>query len=204
MKFPSVYPLTIPSSQRMIRRIAIVSSIASLLRARPLPAQKPDAIPSASTTRLSNGCATRRVRLSWPRVLIVLLTLVALGASETRVEGQDTKLKQKPSNEHRAASIASFLGGAAVGLGAHEAGHLVFDGIFGAHPGVKGVSFHGIPFFAITHDGGLSPRREFTIDSAGFWVQHATNEIILTRHPNVRDTGSPFVKGLFAFNVLAS
>jgi hypothetical protein len=130
--------------------------------------------------------------------------LVGLCASAGRVEAQDTQLKQKPSNENRAASFAIFLGGAAVGLGAHEAGHLVFDGIFDAHPGVQKVSFHGIPFFAITHDAGLPPREEFTIDSAGFWVQHATNEIILTRHPDIRETGSPFVKGLFAFNVLAS
>lgn len=85
----------------------------------------------------------------------------------------------------------------------HEGGHLLFDGIFGANPGVKKVTFHGVPFFAITHDP-VSPRREFAIDSAGFWVQHATNEIILTRRPNLRREHAPVLKGMVAFNVLTS
>ena len=89
-------------------------------------------------------------------------------------------------------------------FGAHESGHLLFDGIFDANPGIKKVSFHGIPFFAITHDSGLSPRKEFVIDSAGFWVQEATNELILSRRPNLRREHAPFLKGLVAFNVGAS
>jgi hypothetical protein len=120
------------------------------------------------------------------------------------VEAQYPELKQNHSNEHRAASLASFLGGAAVALGAHEAGHLVFDGIFDADPGIKKVSFHGIPFFAITHRGDLPPRKEFVIDSAGFWVQQLGNEILLSRNPQLRQTGSAFSKGMLAFNVLAS
>jgi hypothetical protein len=102
------------------------------------------------------------------------------------------------------ASAASFLAGGLTGLVAHEGGHLLFDAIFDAHAGVKGVSFHGIPFFAITHDSGLSPRKEFVIDSAGFWVQEATNEIILSRRPNLRRESAPFTKGVVAFNVVAS
>ncbi len=107
--------------------------------------------------------------------------------------------------EHRTASdLGKFLAGAALGLGAHESGHLLFDGIFDANPGIKKVSFHGIPFFAITHDSGLSPRKEFVIDSAGFWVQEATNELILSRRPNLRREHAPLLKGLVAFNVGAS
>ena len=90
---------------------------------------------------------------------------------------------------------------AMAGLAAHEAGHLLFDGLFDAQPRLKKVSFHGIPFFAITHDPGLSPRREFVIDSAGFWVQEATNEVLLSRRPNLRRERAPFLKGVFAFNV---
>ena len=109
------------------------------------------------------------------------------------------------TSEHRTASaLGRFLTGAAAGLGAHESGHVLFDGIFNAHPGIKSVSFHGLPFFAITHDPGLSPRREFVIDSAGFWVQEAANEAILARRPNLRRERAPFVKGVFAFNVGAS
>jgi hypothetical protein len=125
-------------------------------------------------------------------------------SSNTRVEAQDTPPEQNPSNEHPAASIPLFLAGAAIGLGAHEMGHLVFDAIFDAHPDIKGVSFHGVPFFAVTHDSGLSPRKEFVIDSAGFWVQQAGNEIMLTRDPQLRQNGSSLKKGLFAFNVLTS
>jgi len=33
-----------------------------------------------------------------------------------------------------------------------------------------------IPFFARTHRKQLSPRREAIVSSAGFWVQHATDE----------------------------
>jgi len=89
-------------------------------------------------------------------------------------------------------------------LVAHESGHLLFNGIFQANPGLKKVSFHGIPFFAITHDSGLPPRREYIIDSAGFWVQEATNEIILSRRPNLRRERAPILKGVLAFNVIAS
>lgn len=108
------------------------------------------------------------------------------------------------TSENPVTSALAFLGGGAVGLAAHEGGHLLFDGIFKANPGIKKVSFHGIPFFAITHDPGLSPRKEFIIDSAGFWVQEATNEILLSRRPNLRRERAAFTKGVFAFNVIAS
>lgn len=91
-----------------------------------------------------------------------------------------------------------------VGLAAHESGHLLFDAIFDAEPGIKRVEFHGIPFFAITHRNDLPPREEFTISSAGFWVQNATNEWLLTTRPRLRRQHAPFAKGLFAFNVGAS
>ena len=114
--------------------------------------------------------------------------------------------EQQPpaSSGHPAASFAKFLAGGATGLVAHESGHLLFDGIFDAHAYVKKVSFHGIPFFAITHDANLTPRQEFVIDSAGFWVQHAGSEIILSTRPNLRNEHGPFLKGMLAFNVLAS
>lgn len=80
----------------------------------------------------------------------------------------------------------------------------MFDALFGANPGVKKVSFHGLPFFAITHDTGLPPRQEFVIDSAGFWMQQLGNEIILTRRPDLRHQRAALLKGLVAFNVLAS
>ena len=100
--------------------------------------------------------------------------------------------------------IAPFLAGAALGLVAHEAGHVVADLAFGEQPGLGKVDFHGIPFFAITHRSGLPRHREFTISSAGFWMQHAENEWLLMRQPTLRSRRAPFAKGVFAFNVLAS
>jgi hypothetical protein len=108
------------------------------------------------------------------------------------------------SSVNRLESVSVFLAGSAVALGAHESGHLFFDVLFDAHPGIDKVDFHGIPFFAITHRSGLSPRREFTISSAGFWVQHAGSEWLLTRRPQLRHEHAPFAKGVLAFNVLAS
>lgn len=112
--------------------------------------------------------------------------------------------EQPATAEHSATAFPVFLGGAAVAFAAHETGHLLFDVLFDAHAGVKKVDFHGIPFFAITHDPGLPPRQEFTIDSAGFWVQEAGNELILSNRPGLRDEHAPFLKGMVAFNVLAS
>jgi hypothetical protein len=100
--------------------------------------------------------------------------------------------------------LALFLTGAAVGLGVHEAGHVTASLALGEKPGLRKVDFHGIPFFAITHRSGLPPRREFTISSAGFWMQHAEDEWLLSRRPPLREISAPFRKGLLAFNVLTS
>lgn len=198
MKLPSVYPLTIPSSQRMIRMIAIVSSIDVLLRA---------VTGGAPAYCFSNGCATRARRRQQHAALALVIVLLGFG-TVSRV-GAQTPPEPSPtppttSSEHPVSSLGSFLAGGAIGLAAHESGHLLFDAIFSANPRVKKVSFHGIPFFAITHDPGLPPRQEFVIDSAGFWVQQLGNEIVLTRRPNLRREHAPLLKGLVAFNVLAS
>jgi hypothetical protein len=100
--------------------------------------------------------------------------------------------------------VGSFLAGALAGLAAHEGGHLLMNVVLDADPGIEGVDFHGIPFFAITHRPDLSANEEYIVSAAGFWVQHATNEWMLTRHPSLRSERAPFKKGLFAFNVIAS
>lgn len=103
----------------------------------------------------------------------------------------------------RAQPVAKFLLGATAVLAMHEAGHVAADVSFGAAPGVKKVSFGGIPFFAITH-GALSPAREFVVASAGFWVQEASSELLLTQAPNLRAQDAPFAEGLLVFNTLTS
>ena len=81
----------------------------------------------------------------------------------------------------RVADTVKFLAGGALAFGAHEGGHLVFDVIFDANPRIEGVHFGPFPFFAITHAADLSPRREFTISSAGFWVQEAVERMAADR-----------------------
>ena len=131
-------------------------------------------------------------------VVVSVLTLTAPAVAQEQTA--DTEC----SDDGTAQRVFSFLGGAATGLGAHEVGHLLFGTILDARPSVKAVEFGGIPFFALTHSPGLSPRQEFTISAAGFWMQHATSELILSRHPRLRDEQAPFKKGVLAFNVLAS
>jgi hypothetical protein len=143
------------------------------------------------------------------RMPIALLALLFVALSGASAGAQPVPLRPAQPAEHaqdekRATSALRFLAGALVGLGAHEAGHLVFDVAFDADPSVKRVDFHGIPFFAITHRPDLSPRRELAVSSAGFWVQHAGNEWILTRRPDVRAESAPLLKGILAFNVAAS
>jgi hypothetical protein len=108
------------------------------------------------------------------------------------------------STSSQASNIGQFVLGGAIGLTTHEAGHLLFDAIFDAHPEIRRVEFHGIPFFAISHPAGLPPRQELAISSAGFWVQHAESEWLLTHRPDLRYEHAPLAKGVLAFDVLAS
>ncbi len=110
---------------------------------------------------------------------------------------------QPSESESKGKTAACFLAGGAIGLAAHETGHVIANFAVGETPGLRKVNFHGIPFFAITHDR-VSPRREFLISSAGFWVQHAENEWLLARRPDLRQSHAPLAKGVFAFNVLTS
>ena len=99
--------------------------------------------------------------------------------------------------------VALFLAGGATGLALHESAHLIANAAFGEKPNLKKVDFHGIPFFAITHRSGLPRREEFVISSAGFWMQHAMNEWLLSQSRPLRNRG-PFPKGIFTFNIVAS
>lgn len=108
-----------------------------------------------------------------------------------------------PAAAQSAGDVVRFLAGGAIGLALHEGGHLAANVATGSTPGLRGVRFGPIPFFAITHEP-VSPARAFVISSAGFWMQHASSEWILSRRPRLRDESAPVVKGILAFNVLAS
>jgi hypothetical protein len=101
-------------------------------------------------------------------------------------------------------STLKFLAGGALGLAIHESGHVVFDLAFNAHPRLTRVALGGVPFFAITHRQGLSPRREYIIDTAGFWTQDVTSERFLSRRPSLTATNAPIATGEFAFDEVTS
>ena len=132
---------------------------------------------------------------------MVFLAAAVLAVAPLRA--QDIPADQAQGN-HRTADAVGFLTGAALGLAAHEGGHLTFDLAFGARPRLARVDLGGIPFFALTHRNDLSLRREFAVSSAGFWVQESWNEYLLTRRPDLRHAHAPLTKGVVAFNILAS
>ena len=134
---------------------------------------------------------------------IALLLGATLTVPDARACAQSTGQAARPP-EHRVADVAAFLAGGVLALGAHEAGHLIFDAVFDANPRITHVQFGPFPFFAVAHRGDLSPRREFTVSSAGFWTQEATNEWLLTKRPYLRGEHAPLAKGVFVFNVLNS
>ncbi|MEQ1756836.1 MAG: hypothetical protein ABL986_00860 [Vicinamibacterales bacterium] len=138
-----------------------------------------------------------RTRLGGVAVLLILL------AHASSTEAQDAVAAADEPRASRVETAVRSLAGAALGLGIHEGGHLTFDLLLGTTPGLERVSYAGIPFFAITHDP-VSPAREFTISSAGFWSQHLSSEWLLTRHPRLRYERAPLRKGMLAFNVLVS
>jgi hypothetical protein len=134
--------------------------------------------------------------LAWPP------DLLAQTVESTPASTPDTQTPSEPQ-ALSAATVAQFLAGGALGLGLHESGHLLLASAFGADPGLRGVSFGPIPFFAISHSDTTS-RKEYAISAAGFWLQHASSEWLLSRRPGLRHERAPLAKGLLVFNVLAS
>jgi hypothetical protein len=144
-------------------------------------------------------CSNRRVGSNSRAAFGIVVAMIS--ASSAGLFAQEPA--SGPNDPSTGKRVASFLGGGAAGLGLHEAGHLIANAVFGEKPTLKKVDFHGIPFFAITHRSGLPRHEEFIISSAGFWMQHAENEWLLSRQPPLRARGD-FLKGLFTFNIVAS
>jgi hypothetical protein len=150
-----------------------------------------------------NATTVHSAPLSWVRIIAAAMTVSVLSwPVAARAEETGDAENARPAN--RAAPVALFIAGAVTGLTSHEGGHLFFDVLFDADPGVRRVEFGGVPFFAITHRGDLSARREYAISSAGFWTQHALSEWVLTSRPRLRTERNPFLKGVLAWHLLSS
>src|SRR6478752_2671487 len=114
MKFPSVYPLTIPSSHSTMRMIAIVSSMSLLLAANRRAARSTQ--PRRYT---SNGCAvTGRDYVTRALPSLVLLCFLLIGWVPARAAAQEPDQAQPPDSPSTGKQVASFLTGAALGLAA--------------------------------------------------------------------------------------
>lgn len=117
-------------------------------------------------------------------------------------------------------SAGWFLAGVASGFFAHELGHIMTNLVQGNVPKLQPIwGFGFIPFFTVAprigcyeghcvkYDG--TPFRtgvngKVAITSAGFNVQHVTDEVLLTVQPRLRYRVAPYRKGLLAFNILLS
>jgi hypothetical protein len=136
----------------------------------------------------------------------------------------DLRIKREPeatwSDVRGARSFGWFAAGAISGFLLHEAGHVFANLVQGNVPQFQGIlGFGFIPFFTIAprihcendtcykEDGSqfwAGPRGKFAITSAGYNVQHLTDEIMLSRTPDLRYRVAPFRKGLLMFNILLS
>src|SRR5260370_22038175 len=129
MKLPRVSPLTIPSSHRIIRMTAMVSSMVRLLRCAPI---------GADPGPMSNRYATSPSVTLTRRLIVVVQTFAAILAMAELVSAQEPIRQPDTSsttNEHRTASdVGTFLAGPPAGLGAHENRHLLLDSILQAPP----------------------------------------------------------------------
>jgi hypothetical protein len=176
--------------------IAIVSSIVFSLRAKL-------GVAFYGVIHQQRVCRIQRLRQTiLGRLCLIVVFLVIVSASPSSAQTDDPA--QPDDSMSTGKQVVLFLTGAATGLGAHEAGHVIADLAYGEKPGLKKVDFHGIPFFAITHRSGRAANEEFVISSAGFWMQQAGNEWLLSKRPQLKSEQAPFAKGYFAFNVLAS
>ena len=144
------------------------------------------------------------MRLAGAVFVLAALIGAPAAAQETVSRAEESRpIVPPPAEKNTLEEAAKFLAGAAIGLGAHEAGHVVSGAIFGADPGLKSINYGPLPFFAITHEP-VSPAREYTIAASGFFMQHATSEWLLSRRPDIRHEDAPIAKGVLAFNVATS
>lgn len=118
-------------------------------------------------------------------------------------------------------SVVTFAAGALSGFLLHETGHLASNFMLGNVPRVQGMLVWGfVPFFVLSPDikcSGMNDcqkrngshftpgeRGDVYIVTAGFSVQHLTDEFILGVAPDLAHQYAPFRKGLLGFNIVLS
>src|SRR3954465_6376245 len=112
MKFPSVYPLTIPSSHSTMRMIAIVSSMVPSLRATLRGALN-------TVTLQQRLCRIASVPFIGVQRTMMVLVFLAFGCAAPS-HAQSVDPAQPTDSMSTGKQVVLFLTGAATGLGAHE------------------------------------------------------------------------------------
>ena len=175
-----------------------------------------------------NRSVARRLCSRWCALVAALCScLLLLSAAAARAdETSQPDLRFAPDADVGAAApsglttLASYAAGALSGFFLHEAGHLASNLMLGNTPRFQGMMVWGfVPFFVLSPDikctGDDCEKRNgrhFTpgtrgdvyIVSAGFSVQHLTDEFILGATPDLANQYAPFRKGLLGFNILLS
>jgi hypothetical protein len=164
-----------------------------------------------------------------PAIVLALVLLVSSASPRVSAQPSAVRAASETSGDQPEATITDvrdlrsgglFLGGIVTGFLAHEAGHILANLVQGNVPHFIGIWGWGfIPFFTVApritcveghctkHDGspfhtGVGGKAAIT--SAGFNVQHITDEFLLSFEPRLRYRVAPFRKGLLAFNILLS
>ncbi len=129
------------------------------------------------------------------------LTVIVLADSTTAAEkAAELDLRFSRDRGPWAGDPAEFFTGAIIGLLAHESGHLMANAAVGSDPHTEHVSFASIPFFTIEPGYELADRDHYFTAQAGFMTQHALNEWLLEKYPNLRNEDRPMLEGVAAFN----
>ena len=159
---------------------ATINQVRHATRGRTTAATSSRAISRVSGDRCGRGRRRDVCRRS-PAAFVLALLPVGI-AQGGRAQGRPGTGRVDVRTIRRRLSRSS-LAAARSASGLHESGHVRHGARSSTRtPVSKASSFGSIPFFAITHDT-VSPAREYTISAAGFWMQAASSEWLLTRRP---------------------
>lgn len=168
--------------------------------------------------------APRRSRTRGRAHLFVLCLGIAFASVFTSTVRADAtsapSASETPEHHSFGRTLAVGTAGVLSGFLAHEAGHVAANLALGNRPRFEGFLYGGfLPFFAITpciqcdaegctdingQNFGPGRRGKYFIVTAGYHVQHISDEIILSHTPDLRHQYAPFRKGMLLFNIFLS
>ena len=165
----------------------------------------------------------RRNARSFQLLTVLALCTAALLVCTSSAHAQEMSLRFEPPAPPKTdwgRTIGLGTAGAVSAFVLHESGHVLANLMLGNVPKFSGTLVWGfLPFVVIrpriTCDGDHCTKHNgetfrsgrngtYFIATAGFHVQHVTDEVLLTLHPDLMARDAPFQKGMLAFNVFLS